>query len=121
MGEYQNGPRRLLGVSDQHDPKPEIDFADAVYNDIEQGKLVIIDQSSGEPQQNKQAAERIMWKVFRKQQDWFKAVAAQSETHAGDERHIVVYVEEAHNLLPQGRRDDILQTVWARAAKKAAR
>lgn len=117
-----NGPRRLSGVTQQHDPEPAADFADEIYDDLALGKLVIIDQSSGEPDQHTRAAERIMWKVFRGQQERFKSFAAENDSAGQDERHIVVYVEEAHNHLPQGgKREEILRSVWARAAKEGSK
>lgn len=118
----RNGPRRLLGVVHQHDPDLSVDFADEIYDDLTMGKLVIIDQSSGEPDQHTRAAERIMWRVFRGQQERFKSYAAENDSAGPDERHIVVYVEEAHNHLPQGgKREEILRSVWARAAKEGSK
>ena len=37
------------------------------------------------------------------------------------EGHIIVYIEEAHNLLPRANARDNLTTVWARAAKEGSK
>ena len=58
-----------------------------------------------------------MWKVFREQQRMFTS----GEDHAPYERHALVYVEEAHNLLPRGSSKDVLSSVWARAAKEGGK
>ena len=112
-----NGVRTFQDLRDQHVSNTTSDYADDIVEDLKAGKLVIFDQSVGNPEQNQRAAERIMWKVFRSQQQMFTS---------GDElkpweRHVLVYVEEAHNLLPRGGSKDILSTVWARAAKEGGK
>ena len=66
--EYQNGPRSFQRAQEQHDPNAPRDYAESVVEDLLSGKLVIVDQSTGDPEQNRKAAERIMWGVFRAQQ-----------------------------------------------------
>ena len=92
-------------------------------NDLQAGKLVIVDQSSGEPEQNKAAAERIMWRIFRVQQESFNARVTTRGVEAAEstEGHILVYIEEAHNLLPRANAADNLRTVWARSAKEGGK
>lgn len=122
--ESHNGPRAFQRAREQHDANSSVDFVDDVVADLRKGKLVIIDQSSGEPQQNRNAAERVMWKIFRSQQDLFRD-SSRSASHAeGSDAmkdHILVYVEEAHNLLPSANKADTLQTVWARTAKEGSK
>lgn len=120
--EYPNGPRTFQTAQEQHDPNTTSDFADAVVNDLRQGKLVIIDQSSEAMEHNKAAAERIMWRIFRSQQDLFKERLTKPDMPQGPtDGHILVYIEEAHNLLPRGNRRENLSTVWARAAKEGSK
>lgn len=116
----QNGPRSFQRAKDQHDPAAPKDFAANVIDDLREGKLVIIDQSTGDPQQNQKAAERIMWRVFRAQQDAFRNAASGNAPECG-QNQILVYVEEAHNLLPRAGSADKLSTVWARAAKEGSK
>ena len=118
--ETQNGPRSFQRAQDQHDAAAANDFATNVIDDLCDGKLVIVDQSTGDPKQNEKAAERIMWHVFRKQQESFRNAAGGTATDS-DAAHILVYVEEAHNLLPRASAADKLSTVWARAAKEGSK
>lgn len=120
--ESPNGPRSFQTAQEQHDPNTASDFADAVVDDLRNGKLVIIDQSGADEEQNRNAAERVMWRIFRSQENAFKtrltSGEALSESIAG---HIIVYIEEAHNLLPRANARDNLKTVWARAAKEGSK
>lgn len=88
------------------------DFADDVYEDLRRGKLVVIDQSTGDPLLNKESADRIMWRVFRGNQQSFREGNAPP--------HILIYIEEAHNQLPS-ERDADLASVWVRTAKEGAK
>ena len=54
-----------------------------------------------------------MWKIFRENQAKFRAGKT-------DISEILVYVEEAHNLLPTGSETD-LQNVWVKTAKERAK
>jgi len=122
--ESHNGPRTFQVASEHHDPDSELDFVDDVVSDLRAGKLVIIDQSSGEPKQNQDAAERIMWKIFRSQQEQFRKASRSRVGHQGTNEitdHVLIYVEEAHNLLPRANTADTLQTVWARTAKEGSK
>ena len=123
----RNGVRAFQVAQEQHDPTTSNDFAEAVVNDLQKGKLVIIDQSAGDPDQNQAAAERIMWRIFTSQQERFRSLLAQFDPAAPPEEsqatkgHIIVYIEEAHNRLPRANASDALKTVWARTAKEGSK
>ena len=114
---YTNGVRKLQALRTQHSVETNCDYAEEVVADLKAGKLVIFDQSIGSPELNRRAAKRIMWKVFRSQQAMFTSVQ-DKDPWTG---HVLIYVEEAHNLLPRGGGKDVLSTVWARAAKEGGK
>ena len=116
----QNGPRSFQRVREQHDPNTPNDYAENIVKDLREGRLVIVDQSTGDPIQNRAAAERIMWRVFITQQEEFRSAAAYDPSNS-QERHILVYLEEAHNLLPRAGASDNLRSVWARSAKEGSK
>ena len=110
--QYPFGVRKIGKAIAQHTNSTSSDYAEDIYRDLADGKLVIIDQSSGEPEINKSSAERIMWTIFRKNQSLFREGKTPTE--------ILIYVEEAHNLLPSGS-DTKTDDVWVRTAKEGAK
>ena len=108
----QNGTSQVGKAEKQHSPNTTNDYTDDIYEDLKDGKLVIIDQSCGDPELNKSSAKRIIAKIFRNNQQQFIKNEAIPE--------ILVYVEEAHNILPAGN-DMKLDDMWVRTAKEGAK
>ena len=109
---FPKGTITLGRCTPQHSPNAKSDFTDDIYKDLCDGKLVIIDQSVGEPDFNETVAKRVMWKIFHMNQSVFRDGKIPPD--------MLVYVEEAHNLLPAGNNLD-LKDIWVRTAKEGAK
>lgn len=113
MFSRSNGAKQIGKVCNQHTDSIISDYAVEIYRHLVAGRLVIIDQSSGDPEINQSSADRIMSHIFRENQSLFRK---------GEKKipEILIYLEEAHNLLPTGTDTD-LKNIWVRTAKEGAK
>ena len=119
--EYTRGLAVIQQARQWHGLEQVTDYAEDIVNHILDGRLVIFDQSLGDPDMNEQAAARIMWRIFASQQRAF--VNPEKEEETGELKKppsVVIYVEEAHTLLPKGSDTDVTN-IWARVAKEGAK
>ena len=125
---YRGGVSRIRELRDRHSSSVEFDYSTEVVDELENGKLVIVDQSIGSPIEIEHTSERIMWEIFNRQKQVF--IDPPRDEITGqlilDEdgailppKDIIVYVEEAHNLIPA--HDPKLDSIWARIAKEGSK
>ena len=113
MFNYNNALKQIGKAKIFHDVRSSKgDYAELIYKDLEEGKLVIVDQALGDSQMNKIAANRILQKIFSRNAIKF--------ADAKEPTNIIVFIEEAHNLMPKGSEEDNTN-IWARVAKEGAK
>lgn len=118
--QYDNGVKQLRPLQVQHNPDTEQDYAKLIAQYLREGKLVIVDQSLGDPDMNRSAAERIMWAIFERQKQDFVNPGIDQDGQVISPPDILVYAEEAHNLLPSGGQYDT-RGIWSRTAKEGSK
>ncbi len=109
---YISGYRILADAVKYHSPHRSSDVAEEIYKYLVDGKIVILDLSVGDPtlrgNLSKQVAERIFNNSMR------EFIKGKGHTPP----NIVVYIEEAHNLIGKGME---LTETWPRLAKEGAK
>lgn len=124
---WGGGVGRVRELQERHDPNVGSDYSTQIVDELVDGKLVIVDQSIGSPTEIEHTSERIMWELFNRQRQVFTdPPRSQSGELLRDEDgniipppDVIVYVEEAHNLLPS--QNAKLDSIWARVAKEGSK
>jgi len=119
--ELRGGVLRFHRAARQHSHVAGNDYASEIVDALRNGKLVIFDQSTGDPEENTKASERILWKIFNRQKQDFIEPTQDSNGEIVPPPPIMIYIEEAHNLLPAAGGKDELRTIWARTAKEGSK
>ena len=81
-----------------------------IYDELSKGKIIIIDLSIGQPSVREKLVEDIAHRIFKSSMNQF--------VEGKNSPNIVLYIEEAHNLI--GKNSDPDQT-WPRIAKEGAK
>lgn len=107
---YINGYKVLTSARKFHSPRRAQEVGDEIYEHLKNGKVVILDLSVGDPALREKISRQIASDVLNKSMNTF--------VEGKNPPNIVVYIEEAHNLL--GKELDLTET-WPRLAKEGAK
>lgn len=107
---YISGYKILADAIKYHSPNRTSEVADEIYGLLQDGKIVILDLSVGDARIREKVSTRIAQKIFQNSMQIF----VEGKTPP----NIVVYIEEAHNLI--GKNMDLTET-WPRLAKEGAK
>jgi hypothetical protein len=106
------GWRNLQPLRAFHNPDTQRDPADEIYDELVNGRIVIVDLHVGSERVIQRLSESITARLLRRQTEVFTS---------GDEPpSIQVMLEEAHNLFSADRYKDEMD-VWVRLAKEASK
>ena len=109
-GTYISGHRILSDARKYHSPRRTAEVADEIYQHLVDGKIVILDLSVGDARIREKVSTQIAQKIFQNSMNIF--------VEGRTPPNVVVYIEEAHNLI--GKRMDLTET-WPRLAKEGAK
>lgn len=107
---FISGYRILSEAVKYHSPRRTREVTEEVYEHLENGKIVILDLSVGDPTIREKISKEIAGKIFQRSMQQF--IDGQTPPN------IVVYIEEAHNLIGK---DMKLTETWPRLAKEGAK
>ena len=110
QGAYIPGYRLLQPFKDYHSPHRTTDVSTEIYKHLVDGRIVILDLSVGDTAQRDRLSKRIAQHIFQSSMAVFSL--------GKHPPHIVIYVEEAHNLI--GRNEALTET-WPRIVKEGAK
>jgi len=109
-GTYIRGFKQIQEYRDYHSVTRSGDVVKEILGHLYDGRIVILDLSAGPVSIRRTLSLRVAEAIFKRQFDALNSGATPM--------NIVLYVEEAHNLI--GRKDD-LQDTWPRIAKEGAK
>lgn len=109
-GSFIKGYTILSDAIKYHSPRREREVGDEIYDQLLDGRIVILDLSVGNPELRGKISEQIATDIFNKSMQIF--------INGDIPPNIVVYTEEAHNLI--GKKEDLTNT-WPRLAKEGAK
>lgn len=107
---YMNGYKLIVEAQKYHTPNRVDEVAAEIYKYLCNGKIIIIDLSVGNATLRERLSKKLAAFIFNQSMDKF--------TNGDIPPNIVIYIEEAHNLI--GKNMDITDT-WPRLAKEGAK
>ncbi len=107
---YITGYKHLNPMKEYHSPTRTQDVSEEIYQHLVAGKIVILDLSVGDPDHRTRLSKVIAKHIFNRSMRTFN--------EGQFPPNIVIYVEEAHNIM--GRKD-ALTDAWPRIAKEGAK
>jgi hypothetical protein len=110
QGAYIPGFRLLQPFKDYHAPNRTTDVCEEIYKLLVGGRIVILDLSVGDPGQRERIGKRIARHIFQNSMMIFNS--------GFPPPHVVLYVEEAHNIIGH---DQVLTEIWPCIAKEGAK
>lgn len=107
---FIKGYRTLAIARDYHSPERNSEVCNEIYSSLIDGKIVILDLSVGNAILRERISKKIASHIFNSSMEVF--------TKGKTPSNIVIYIEEAHNLIGKGM--DLIET-WPRLAKEGAK
>lgn len=107
---YIRGFRTLEIAREYHSARKSAEVNQEIYNALLEGKIVILDLSVGNALLRERVSKNIAGYIFNASMNQF--------TEGKTPPNIVIYIEEAHNLIGKGME---LTDTWPRLAKEGAK
>lgn len=107
---FIKGYRTVEIARDYHSPQRKDEVCNEIYNSLMGGKIIILDLSVGNALLRERISKKIAAHIFNSSMEKF--------TKGETPPNIVIYIEEAHNLIGKGM--DLTET-WPRLAKEGAK
>lgn len=107
---FINGYRQLIDAKKYHSSRRQEEVSKEIYKHLVDGKIVIIDLSVGNAVLRDKISKKIAEYIFNESMRIF--------TEGKKPKNIVIYIEEAHNLIGKSMQ---LTDTWPRLAKEGAK
>lgn len=107
---YINGYKILVHAKPYHSKERSTDVTKEIYDYLQDGKIVVLDLSVGNAILREKLSKKISNYIFNRSMQYF--------TEGATPPNIVIYIEEAHNLIGKGME---LTDTWPRIAKEGAK
>lgn len=103
--------RQAIGAAKEyHGPHGSKEIANDIYALLREGRIVILDLSVGSPSIREELSKKLVREIFQKSSAQFN--------RGQRPPRVVIYVEEAHNLI--GKKAELTE-IWPRIAKEGAK